>query len=204
MNIETQALKIYSKPSKPQVVALLESLYETANDDDKHALATVYSHYVAGIKPAKKAKSNFEWVAKAVSKDTTRYYLHHVYADGKHIVATDGHRMHWVEDTRPVGFYCAKTEKALDASECGTFPDWQRVIPDFKTEHTATLDLKDVTAEGKLKTVKLREKHVINHKYLSDALNGENEASVTFEDGTAIRIENLPENRQAVIMALRN
>ena len=38
------------------------------------------------------------WVAKAVSTDQTRYYLNGVCFDGDKIVATDGHRLHLMQD----------------------------------------------------------------------------------------------------------
>jgi len=40
---------------------------------------------------------DLEWVLKAASTEETRYYLNGVYFDEGHVIATDGHRMHYFE-----------------------------------------------------------------------------------------------------------
>mgnify|MGYP000616211462 CR=1 FL=1 len=96
-------------------MSFLEKTYNKTDDEDlKINLALIYRHYVAGLKPSKKSKTDFEWVAKAVGTEEVRPQLWNVYATGEYIVATDGHRMHYCKDKRPAGFYCPHTETLIE------------------------------------------------------------------------------------------
>lgn len=63
-----------------------------------------------------------KYIELAKSKDTTRFNLQHVYRDVNHIVATDGHRMHFANslpDANP---------HFIDGYD-GAFPEWKQIIP---------------------------------------------------------------------------
>ncbi len=65
--------------------------------------ATNLKHAVA-IDP-EKALAELKWLGLAVATDTTRYAISHVHVDGKRTVATDGYRLHYIEETcLPAGF----------------------------------------------------------------------------------------------------
>jgi hypothetical protein len=75
----------------------------------------------------RKPKTFHEWVALALpDKKEIRYYLHHMYSNGKHLIATDGHRMHVAFDVDLAeGFY---TNTLEPVTVDGKFPDWERVL----------------------------------------------------------------------------
>ena len=92
---------------------------------------------------------NFAALQVAVSNDETRHNLSRPYFDGKAIVATDGHRIHFTEDapelaadaglTEPTYLELApkfrKTERADQAILAGldlnaTFPNWRQIVPE--------------------------------------------------------------------------
>ena len=86
------------------------------------------------------SKDFYETFKESVSTDETRYYMNHVYFDGPNhaFVATDGRRMmthiNYDIDSSFTGFYTpvkvGKTYKLVPAECEGTFPNWQRVLPE--------------------------------------------------------------------------
>lgn len=73
---------------------------------------------------------NMKFVELAVSTDETRYNLTSVYRDKKHLVGTDGHRLHFSNGLTEIekGYHVS----GIDAQ----FPDWNQVLP--KDEPKAT------------------------------------------------------------------
>ena len=67
------------------------------------------------------------FINRACSKDKTRYNLLHAYRDIDCLVATDGHRMHYIEQP--------KIERAFSLShEIGIeYPDYRQCIPDVSS-----------------------------------------------------------------------
>jgi len=67
---------------------------------------------------------SLEYIKLATSKDKTRFNFNQVYRDLNKIVATDGHRMHWINGQEEIakGFY-------LDGQDHGPFPDYSQVFP---------------------------------------------------------------------------
>lgn len=51
------------------------------------------------------------WVSRAVSTDINepREFMKYVYSNGSKLMATDGHRVHVIEQERQKGFYCPLT-----------------------------------------------------------------------------------------------
>ena len=68
-------------------------------------------------------KEILEHIGKATSKDESRYNLTSIYRDLDCFVATDGHRLHWVNDQE-------KIEKGYYLSGIDTdFPAWKQELP---------------------------------------------------------------------------
>lgn len=183
MNIQTQAFNSknkFGKIKKEQAVNLLESMYESASKEDKQVLARLYTHFIPAV--PKKAKDTCEWVAKAVSTEAARIYLHHNYSDGKNLVATNGHAMHIAPASLEEGFYDHMGNKIeLDY----TFPDYKRVIPSYEKSQVVELNIEDfeLVKENKdwayIFTVEDTE-FKVNKKYLENAINGEKEFTFEF------------------------
>lgn len=73
------------------------------------------------------------YVTLATSKDKTRHNLTKVYRDSDKLIATDGHRMHWIEGLpHTAGAY-------LDGSTDCQFPDYSQVMPKGKPVHVFTM-----------------------------------------------------------------
>ncbi len=86
--------------------------------------ADLYSYFMPPI--PKVPKTSEQWVAKAVSPNDVRYYLHHANVNKLGFCATDGHRAHIAPTEKAEGFY----DKAGNKVECdGRFPDVDRIIP---------------------------------------------------------------------------
>lgn len=79
-------------------------------------------------------ENSMKFVELAVSKDQTRYNLCGMYRDKKHLVGTDGHRIHFANGLPEIetGHYL----NGIDAQ----FPDWNQVLP--KVEPVSVFILK--------------------------------------------------------------
>lgn len=172
------------KPTKQQAQNLIASLAESAKPEDLKCYALLYTFF----KPAapKVAKTAFDWVAQAVSKDVTRPYLNYVYADGPAIVATDGYKLHTAPnvDGLPNGFYDSQGNKIeLDAN----YPDWRRILPEEKnlvTMDKNKLEIAEGGKGGKQQAYKIGLADVgFNTKYLDQATLGEKTFDVYLCDG---------------------
>jgi DNA polymerase III sliding clamp (beta) subunit (PCNA family) len=137
--------------------------------------------------------NNLAYVQKAVSKDKTRYGIQEVYRDKNRLVATDGHRLHWVNglpDAEP--HYLS----GLDAQ----FPDYNQVIPtEVKGElsftcHKSTLNeiaaLRDFCKKAfgdKSAACKLiTENEALSLKLTSSNYNGEVSLAIPIADKSGI------------------
>jgi DNA polymerase III sliding clamp (beta) subunit (PCNA family) len=65
-----------------------------------------------------------KYLELATSKDQNRENLRYIYRDKQHLVACDGHRLHYTNglDAIPSGHY-------LDGQDHGEYPDWHQVLP---------------------------------------------------------------------------
>lgn len=83
-----------------------------------------------------------KYIQLAVSKDKTRFNLTSPYRDTDKIVATCGHRLHWVDAPKQ------ESKGYLDPSIDAEFPDYTQVMPKGEPTGmiTASLDKKDYLA----------------------------------------------------------
>lgn len=112
--------------SKKEACELARDLYtgrRELTEDDKRDLL----RYFAPAPSRKKPKSAAEWVALAVGKNDRRKYLNYLYSDGKSLIASDGHRVHWARTDLAKGYYCPRS--LVPMPDQGKFPDFERVIP---------------------------------------------------------------------------
>lgn len=65
-----------------------------------------------------------KYIELATSKDAHRPNLQSVYRDIDCLVATDGHRLHWINGQEKIekGFF-------LNGKDLGEFPEWKAIIP---------------------------------------------------------------------------
>jgi DNA polymerase III sliding clamp (beta) subunit (PCNA family) len=73
-----------------------------------------------------------KYIESACSKDKARFNLGAVYRDKNHLVATNGHILHYANGL-------ADVEPHFLNGQEGTFPDWQQVLPK-ETKEVASLD----------------------------------------------------------------
>lgn len=161
------------KPAtRTQAFQIIQEAIQSERQLEREELEALFKHFAPNIS-SKAAKTPEQWAAKAVAgpKDV-RYYLQYLHSDGKHLYATDGHRIHWIPTTLEAGFYDPKTLQPvkLDA----TYPNVLRVIP----EHSGPLVTyihKDCPLDTD-KTGKWQQQSLdgvlFNPKYLADASNG--------------------------------
>lgn len=199
MNIQTRAHRTHRKPKKEEAQAVIEAIYN-GTPATQEELAALYKYFMPAM-PAK-CKDLVQWVAKARSTDQTRRYLTQSYCDGQHLIATDGHRMHWIK--APEGMakgYVDDKGAAIDID--GTFPDWQRVIP--QAEHSKEIHVQDLeaTKRDRIMCYNIGGAY-FNKKYIDDILNGDTSATVRYTDGPRdpIRFE-FEDGRNAVVMPVR-
>ena len=87
-------------------------------------------------------KEFYETFKECCSIDPTRYFMNHVYYDlaNTTFVATDGHRMIYHFNDKIIltdsGFFelakIGKSYKLIPVDCGGTFPNWQRALPDLE------------------------------------------------------------------------
>lgn len=133
-------------PSKKKVQRIVEQIAENekfiTND-----IVRLYAYFNGRPKPPKKAKTVFDWVARAVGdqKDPFRRHLSLVMVEENRIYATDGRRLHMcanVDNMKPGRyrvdgtFFC----ELDDTSAAGHFPNTDRVIPDQNSIKTTWIE----------------------------------------------------------------
>lgn len=201
MNINEIATKAATPfpaiPSKADAFATLQEAIKGDGRPSDYQLAKMYKFFLPGNV---KTKTDFDWVALAVSKDTTRPYLHHVFVDDGIMVATDGHRMHHAPTELPDGFY-DKAENKIDIYM--KFPDYKRIIParNFGPAKVWKFSMASV-ADGLRPAYLLDNGSHVNMKYWNAALAGKGECEYYCDGPTdPIRLE--IGDRLAVIMPTR-
>ena len=150
---------------------------------DDTMMAKLYAYFMPAI-PAK-PKTDEQWIAKAMAKKDVRYYLNHIYCDGKRIMATNGHRLHIIHSDRyKKGFYDSQMNKVeVDA----TYPDVDRVIPSTRRKGNKRIAFEDLTAsnvkiDGKNKPVFDIGEVRVDAKYLTEAAQGFENPEVIYAD----------------------
>ena len=122
------------KPSRSQCIDILESMTKDIDSEYFGDIVKLYAYFNGRPKAPKKAKTVFQWVARAVSTDDVRKFMQVVLVEENRMAATDGRRLHVAPniDKLPAGKYSADGRYlcSLDSTDCGTFPNIDRVIPD--------------------------------------------------------------------------
>ncbi|GGX91279.1 hypothetical protein GCM10007160_18470 [Litchfieldella qijiaojingensis] len=209
------------KPTKAVAHEKLKEIIETMGEQyidssAKDALASLYAYFMP--KAPAKPKSDFEWVAKAVAKDDARYYLNWVYVTEKHIVGTDGHRLHMARNWEGLepGFYDVSGVRCHDPN-WAQYPNYERVVPDpvmngEYSPYEINKDALDVhVKDDKLKFFKLPDCHGneengphVDRDYFLAAMSMEKSSANVWiaKKESTIRLD-LPGGRTAVVMPLR-
>ena len=158
------------KVKKDEAQGIIKDVYWKYPELVEH-MAMLYSYFMPAM--PKRAATMFEWVAKATNAKDVRRFCQFVHCDGKFIICSDGHRLHYApSDGREVGYYHPITGDKVQ--EDARFPDWQRVIPPAD-EESKKVDclLSDLHATEHYKTQCLVIDYVkFNRQYVLEALNG--------------------------------
>ena len=189
----------YKKVKKDEAQNIIKDVYWNYPELVEQ-MAMLYSYFMPPM--PKRAATMFEWAAKATYAKDVRQYCQFVYCDGKFIICTDGHRLHYApSDGREVGYYHAITGDKVQ--EDSRFPDWLRVIPPADEGVKVDCALSDLHVVEHYKTPCLVIEGVkFNRQYVLEALNGENTLRGYVSRG--ILFLDLPGERHAVIMSLRD
>lgn len=159
-----------------------------------------------------KPRTAEQWVALAVprTKDV-RYYLNYVYCDGAYMVATDGHRLHVIEDTREAGYYDKALNK-LEEKSFAQYPDYWSVIPPVKDSKPITakqLEQREAILVIGVNAYKLGAGWGVNMRYIQEALSGFDDPRIYLPTDMhkAIRIQEkdagVNPSKLAVVMPMR-
>ena len=188
----------YKKVKKEEAQSIIKDIYWNY-PELKEQMAMLYTYFMPPM--PSRAKSLFEWVAKATKLDNTGPIFRFVYCDGSFLIGTDNHRMHYaLTDGREVGYYHAITGDKVQ--ENSRFLDWQRVIPPADEGVKVDCALSDLHVVEHYKTQFLViEGSKFNRQYVLETLNGENTLRGYVSRG--ILCLDLPGERHAVIMSLR-
>ena len=189
----------YKKIKKEKAQEIIKDIYWNY-PELAEPMAMLYSYFMPPM--PSRAKSLFEWVAKATKLDNTGPIFRFVYCDGSFLIGTDSHRMHYAPaDGREVGYYHPITGDKVQ--EDSRFPDWRRVIPSNKDSKKVDCALSDLHVVEHYKTPYLViEGSKFNRQYVLEALNGENTLRGYVSRG--VLCLDLPGERHAVIMSFRD
>lgn len=200
MSIYSEAARLSGKPTREYVQETLKKLYKTADETDRSDIAAAYRWFMPT--PAKVAKTDFEWVAKALSTVDGRRHIQHVHSDGEGTLwATDGDRALWAPTDLPRGFYDAQGNPI----EWGyTFPDVARIVP-TSFDWCGTVNLADMEVHddktGYLKIGERRLRFVRRH--LEDVLNGAPLALAMIAPGERQPLFIVQGARRALVMPMK-
>lgn len=132
-------------------------------------IGKVFADDFAGVK----------WVALAMAKESSRYHLNFVQSIGKHIVCTDGHRLHayrMKDFVVPKGMYklvATKQEVILIPAEADvTGPDVMQVFP-WKEKTWRKAEIGRTVSYGYTNLVRIMEDtETVELKYYEDMVSG--------------------------------
>ncbi|MCK4870783.1 MAG: hypothetical protein KAS93_06710 [Gammaproteobacteria bacterium] len=203
MNSSTQriarkAANLSRKPNKPAAFDIVLSIIESYGATDEQ-LADLYAFF---LPPVTKIKSPFHWLVRARGDKDVRYYLNHVYSDGKKTMATDGHRAHVINEKRPAGWY-DDNDQIIQDPAWATYPDVMAVLPCKGVG--ITLKIKELpihTVSDKVFLYVMPDGFGMNKKYVDEACGLSPDYVLTyFTDSTRCRV--VYDNAEAVIMGRR-
>lgn len=197
-----------AKPKKSEAQSTLESIYEKADltQEQKTELARLYNYFMPAI--PKKPKSDEQWVQKAAANKDVRKQINFVYADPKgYLVATDGHRMHWIDLPAMYehGYYCPKTLNKIHDVDEMQYPDWQRVAARYggdafeKSVPVAEFNLDKI---GKIFVYRLPNGTAYAKNYIDDALSASSGMKYMYQEDKDSPIVFFNENGSAKAMVM--
>ena len=187
--------------TKKIACAIVRKLISSPESIDDQDLAVLYKQFTPAT-PAK-PKNDYDWVSLAMGKNDVRYYLNHIYCDGSRIMATDGHRLHIIDNYLNLepGFYDKNKAKIeVDAS----FPDVDRVIPSKygKNIPFSNLEIADYQYEGKNTPIYKINDIAVNAEYKKKAALGFKDPIIYYKNSHyAVYIKDGA--KTAVIMPIR-
>ena len=196
--IATAASRLRKKPSKVEAFEIVESAAISEGRMSEEQLAVLYVFFMPTIT---KIKSPFHWCVKAKGKKDVRYYLNHVYSDGVRTMATDGHRLHVINEVREKGWY-DNNDQLIHQDGYANYPDMDRVIPSGKGFTLLNFDDLSVNRSRGTDVYLMPDGHGINIKHMKEALALSNNPVLKyFTTEQRLLIEH--DNGFAVVMAIR-
>lgn len=145
------------KPTKPEAQRIIMELADR-HVDIIPGLAALYAYFMPT--PSKKPKTEFDWVALAVSPVDVRDYLRYVHVTAELIEASDGHRVHRVPNTEGLepGYYLPNRSRVFP-SDWRRWPDTEALIPTKNAELLQRSDIKILYQSAKLNTYQFGDRH---------------------------------------------
>ena len=154
---------------------------------------------------------NHVMVARAASKDETRYFMMGIHVEGGKMIATDGRRLHWADCPYDDGEYqIVKSTKyrmsmVLNEQFDGQYPNWERVIPDGCDNPMEVNLTKDKESYGIATIIRLLPDEVMFQlDYLKDIYGFVWNVSVCGEKNNILRFDDEEDTRHAVIACMDN
>ncbi len=200
------------KPKKAECIAHIEMLVELINHGNVESiephLTSLYAFFDAA-RPAKKAESDlFAWVAQAVTKDQARTDLSLPYCDDQgFLVATDGRRLHWIENSgRDTDTFYNKWGRPVQVEF--TYPNWRTVKPcalpycEPMPEVVYCAKPEKSADKGTARFEVGGVAFIFNAQFLREALAGMDSPNIRFA-GSLTPVHIADGTRNAVIMPLR-
>jgi len=204
----------YTQPrlSREKMERYIEDIITEGREPTVDDLAVIYRYFMPA-RPSKLRKNftPFEWVAAAAARDDERYYLNWVYADGSHIMASNGHRAHIMKDDREPGYYCPVKGVKVHDKDWASYPDvFRRIVPDVSEGYNRQPGL-DTTFHSvstlyntNVLTITGTESHVQERYWAEATAWGEGTVVYTPNDkDRVVRLDIPAHNAMAVIMPVR-
>ena len=200
---------------------VIDALWDKATMQGRNELSFIYAQLLAPL--PEYPKTDFEWVAKALSQDETRLAMNFVFVNEHEMIATDGKRLHIAPNKAESG--ARLLEPGLYDTNCVlvalpqdhnerffkffgedlTYPNVRRIIPRYNEGELKTGFFDPVirnTRQGK-KVTKFGEGW-FNPDFLKDVFSRARDSSVKFYHADELSpILILDEERTAVVMPLR-
>lgn len=206
--------KSYNQPqlSRAKIERYIEDIITEGREPTFDDLAAIYRYFMP-TRPSKLRKNftPFEWVAAAAAKDDVRDYLNWVYADGSHIMASDGHRAHIMKDDREPGYYCPVKGVKVHDKDWASYPDvLRRILPDVSEGYNRQPGLETTfhSVNNRLKTnvltIKGTESHVAERYWAEATAWGDGTVVYTPNDKyRVVRLDIPAHDAIAIIMPIR-
>lgn len=191
-HIVSQAHSLEKNATKRDAITDLHDVIMTLSDNPEifeHKflglrLATIYRQLMTNI-PA--TKSDTKWVSRAMAKGDSRPYLNYILINEKHMMASNGHRMHVIpnRDNLPTGFYDKNLKKISD--DVTDYPKYQSLHNENMTDRLVVRSLKAKPYAGDEVALNVGE-HWYNRKYFLQATNGLDVVEYRLTDGGMITL----------------